>query len=58
MPITVDSLITLHYQNKSVHSEICMKSEEKRMARLAGLEPTTSSSAGTRSIQLSYKRIE
>ena len=28
------------------------------MARLAGLEPTTSSSAGTRSIQLSYKRKE
>ena len=28
----------------------------KKMERLAGLEPTTSSSAGTRSIQLSYKR--
>ncbi len=26
------------------------------MARLAGLEPTTSASAGLRSIQLSYKR--
>ena len=27
------------------------------MARLAGLEPTTSASAGLRSIQLSYKRV-
>ncbi len=27
------------------------------MARLAGLEPTTSASAGLRSIQLSYKRL-
>jgi hypothetical protein len=27
------------------------------MARLVGLEPTTSASAGLRSIQLSYKRI-
>ncbi len=27
-----------------------------RMARLAGLEPTASASAGLRSIQLSYKR--
>ena len=27
------------------------------MARLAGLEPTASSSAGMRSIQLSYKRV-
>ena len=26
------------------------------MARLVGLEPTTSASAGLRSIQLSYKR--
>ena len=26
------------------------------MARLAGLEPTTSASAGLRSVQLSYKR--
>ena len=27
------------------------------MARLAGLEPTASASAGLRSIQLSYKRV-
>ena len=27
------------------------------MARLAGLEPTASASAGLRSIQLSYKRL-
>ena len=27
------------------------------MVRLAGLEPTTSASAGLRSIQLSYKRV-
>ncbi len=27
------------------------------MARLVGLEPTTSASAGLRSIQLSYKRL-
>ena len=30
--------------------------EEGVMARLAGLEPTASASAGLRSIQLSYKR--
>ncbi len=41
-------------------SKTGQSSEEQNMrevARLAGLEPTTSASAGLRSIQLSYKRL-
>ena len=33
------------------------KGEKSEMARLAGFEPTTSASAGLRSILLSYKRL-
>ena len=31
--------------------------EKREVARLAGFEPTTSASAGLRSILLSYKRL-